>query len=201
MRRTARPPRRRRGAEVVTVTLPDIKPPAWHRGKMRQCVICGEEFPARNSAKTCSPECSRKLMLGQRRKHYAANSERILAQERQRRRPIIRQCVVCGKEFDNRKGAKTCSPEHRKEHKRLSDHKYYLANREETLALDRSKRAKRPPKPRQCVICGEDFIVTNRKDGRANACPKHRHDRKLQRERARYRARRRPRSSERSLSP
>src|SRR5262249_56053104 len=63
MRTTAPNPtrrRRRRAAEVVTVTLPDIRPPAWHREKSpaRQCVICGNWFPARNFAKTCSPrEC------------------------------------------------------------------------------------------------------------------------------------------------
>jgi len=205
MRATApNPTRRRRAAEVVTVTLPDVRPPAWHREKSpaRQCVVCGREFPARNFAKTCSPECSRNLWLANRRKYYAANSEKILAQQRKRQRPIIRQCVVCGKEFDNRKGAKTCSPEHLKEYRRLHGHKYYLANREKWVVRDRLRRAKWSPKPRQCVICGEDFVVANRKNSRANACSKHRHDRKLQMERARYHAQRGPRSSEnRSISP
>jgi len=205
MRATApNPTRRRRAAEVVTVTLPDVRPPAWHREKSpaRQCVVCGREFPARNFAKTCSPECSRNLWLANRRKYYAANSEKILAQQRKRQRPIIRQCVVCGQEFDNRKGAKTCSPEHLKEYRRLHGHKYYLANREKWVVRDRLRRAKWSPKPRQCVICGEDFVVANRKNSRANACPQHRHDRKLQMERARYHAQRGPRSSEnRSISP
>ena len=203
MRRTApHPARRRRAAEVVT--LPDVSPPAWHREKSpsRPCVVCGREFSARNFAKTCSPECSRELWLVQRRKHYAANSEKILAQQRKRQRPIIRQCVVCGKEFDNRKGAKTCSPEHLKEYRRVCAHEYYLANRKKWVVRDRERRAKWSPKPRQCVVCGEDFVVANRKNSRANACPQHRHDRKLQMERARYHAQRGPRSREnRSISP
>jgi hypothetical protein len=91
-------------------------------------VICGEEFPTRNIDKTCSPECRKELQRVQRRKYYAANSERILAQQRQRQRPIIKPCAVCGKEFDNRKGAKACSPECRKEYRRLKDHGYYLAS-------------------------------------------------------------------------
>jgi hypothetical protein len=207
VRTTAPNPRRRRrrgrrAAEVVTPS--DVRPPAWHREKSpaRQCKICGDEFPARNFAKTCSPECSRELSLVQRRKHYTANSAEILAQQRQRRRPIIRPCAVCGKEFDNRKGAKTCSPEHLKEYRRLHAHKYYLATREKQLARDRERRAKWSPKPRPCVVCGEDFVVANRKNSRANACPKCRHDRKLQMERARYHARRGQRSTEnRSISP
>ena len=92
MRNTAPNPtrrRRRRAAKVVTVTPPDIRPPVWERKKSRQCKNCGEEFPARGFAKTCKPECSRELSLVQRRKHYAANSAKILAQQRQRRRPII----------------------------------------------------------------------------------------------------------------
>jgi predicted nucleic acid-binding Zn ribbon protein len=184
--------RRRRAAEVVTVALPDIKPQAWHREKSpaRHCVICGEAFPARNFAKTCSPECSRQLWLAQQRKRYVANSEKILAQQRQRQRPIIRQCVVCGKEFDNRKGAKTCSPEHLREYRHTNAREYYLAHREKWVERERSRQAKWSPKPRQCVVCGEDFVVANRKNSRANACPKHRHDRKLQMERARDRARR-----------
>src|SRR5262249_7637690 len=112
MRATAPNPtrrRRRRVAEVVTVTLPDIRPSAWHRVKSpaRQCKICGNEFPARNFAKTCKPECSRELSLVQRRKRYAANSEKILAKQRQRRRPNIRQCKICGKDFISRKNSKT----------------------------------------------------------------------------------------------
>src|SRR5262249_2627814 len=187
------PTRRRRSAEVVTVTPQDVRSPAWDREKSpaRQCVICGNEFPARNFAKTCKPECRRELWLIQRRKYYAANSAKILAQQRQRRRPNIRQCLICGKDFISRKNSKTC-PEHLKEHRRLHAHKYYLANREEWLARDREKRAKWSPKPRQCVVCGEDFVVANRKNSRANACPKCRHARKLQMERARYHAQRGP---------
>jgi predicted nucleic acid-binding Zn ribbon protein len=196
------PPRRRRTTGIVR--LPEVKPPAWHRDKspVRKCVICGEEFPARNIAKTCSPECSTQLWLVQRRKYYAANSEKILAQQRQRQRPIIRKCVVCGKEFDNRKGAKTCSPGCNKEYRRAQERNYYLGNREKWVERERARQAKWSPKPRQCVVCGEEFVVANRKNSRANACPKHRHDRKLQRERARYHAKRGPRSSEsRSISP
>jgi len=174
----------------------------WRLPRMRKCVVCGNEFPVKNFAKTCSPECSRNLRLANRRKYYAANSEKILWQQRKRQRPIIRQCVVCGKEFDNRKGAKTCSPEHLKEYRRVCGHEYYLANREKWVVRDREQRAKRSPKIRQCVVCGEDFVVANRKNSRANACPKHRHDRKLQMERARYHAQRGPRSREnRSISP
>src|SRR5262249_62127560 len=58
MRATApNPTRRRRSAEVVTVTPQDVRSPAWDREKSpaRQCVICGNEFPARNFAKTCKP--------------------------------------------------------------------------------------------------------------------------------------------------
>jgi hypothetical protein len=204
MRNAAPNPPRRRRAAAGSGGGAGGKPPAWdcERSPPRQCVICGKKFPARNFAKTCSPECSRELWLVQRRKHYAANSEKILAQQRQRRRPIIRQCAVCEKEFDNRKGAKTCSPEHLKEHRRLHGHKYYLANREKWVERERLRQAKWCPKPRQCVVCGEDFIVANRKNSRANACPKHRHDRKLQIERARYHAKHGPRSSEnRSISP
>ena len=193
MRNTApNPARRRRAAEVGT--LPDVKLPEWHREKSpaRQCVVCGREFPARNFAKTCSLECSRNLRLANRRKYYAAHSEKILAKQRQSRRPNIRQCLICGKDFISRKNSKTCSPEHLKEHRRLHAHKYYLANREKWLERERLRRAKWSPKPRQCVVCGEDFVVANRKNSRANACPKHRHDRKLQMERARYHAQRGP---------
>jgi predicted nucleic acid-binding Zn ribbon protein len=188
MRKHKNPTRRRRAVEVVT--LPDVKLPTWLRelSPARQCVICGKEFPARNSAKTCSPECSRELRLVQRRKNYAANSETILAKQRQSRRPNIRQCLICGKDFISRKNSKTCSPEHLKEYRRVCGHEYYLANREKWVVRDREQRAKWSPKPRQCVVCGEDFVVANRKNSRANACPKHRHDRKLQRERARYHA-------------
>src|SRR5262249_27937788 len=187
MRATAPNPtrrRRRRAAEVVMVTLPDVRPPAWECKKSRQCKICGNEFPARNFAKTCKPECSRELSLIQRRKRYAANPEKILAKQRQSRRPNIRPCLICGKDFISRKNSKTCSPEHLKEYRRLHGQKYYLANREKWVVRDREKRAKWSPKPRQCVVCGEDFVVANRKNSRANACPKHRHDRKLQMERA-----------------
>jgi len=206
MRATAPNPtrrRQRRAAKVVTVTPPDVSLPAWEKSPARQCKNCGEEFPARGFAKTCKPECSRELRRANRRKYYQANSAKILAQQRKRQRPIIRQCLVCGKEFDNRKGAKTCGkPECLKEYRRLHAHKYYLATREKQLARDRERRAKWSPKPRQCVRCGEDFVVTNRKNGRANACPKCRHARKLQMERARYHARRGQRSSEnRSVSP
>src|SRR6516164_3121831 len=117
--------------------------------------------------------------------------------------PTPDHSTMCGlrKEFDNRKGAKACSPEHLREYRRLHGHKYYLANREKWLERERLRRAKWSPKPRQCVVCGEDFVVANRKNSRANACPKHRHDRKLQMERARYHAQRGPRSSEnRSIS-
>jgi predicted nucleic acid-binding Zn ribbon protein len=193
MRATApNPTRRRRAAEVVTATLPDVRPPAWHREKSpaRQCVICGEEFPARNFAKTCSPECSRNLWLANRRKYYAANSEKILAQQRKRQRPIIRQCVICGKEFDNRKGAKTCSQEHLKEYRRVCGHGYYLANREKWVVRDRERRAKRSPKIRQCVVCGKDFVVVS---GKENTCsPKCKAERRRAMERARYRRAARP---------
>jgi predicted nucleic acid-binding Zn ribbon protein len=180
------PARRRRAAEVVT--LPDVKLPEWHREKSpaRQCVVCEREFPARNFAKTCSPECSRNLWLANRRKYYAANSEKILAQQRKRQRPIIRQCVVCGKEFDNRKGAKTCSPEHLKEYRRVCGHEYYLVNREKWVVRDREQRAKRSPKIRQCVVCGKDVVVVS---GKENTCsPKCKAERRRAMERARYRS-------------
>src|SRR5262249_18363002 len=150
----------------------------WRLPRMRKCVVCGNKFPVKNFAKTCKPECSRELSLIQRRKRYAANSAKILAQQRQRRRPIIRPCEVCGKEFDSRKGDKTCKPECNREYRRLHGHKYYLATREKQLARDRERRAKWSPKPRPCVVCGEDFGVANRKNSRANACPKCRHARK-----------------------
>jgi predicted nucleic acid-binding Zn ribbon protein len=187
MRATApNPTRRRRAAEVVTVTLPDVRPPAWHREKSptRQCVICGEEFPARNFVKTCSPECSRNLWLANRRKYYAA--EKILAQQRRRQRPNIRQCLICGKDFISRKNSKTCSPEHLNEHRRLHGHKYYLANREKWVVRGRERRAKRSHKIRQCVVCGKDFVVVS---GKENTCsPEHRHERLRVMERARYRS-------------
>jgi hypothetical protein len=202
MRATApNPTRRRRAVEVVPP--PHAKPPAWHRERSppRKCVICKKKFPARNFAKTCSPECSRKLWLANRRKYYAANAEKILAQQRKSQRPNIRQCLICGKDFISKKNSKTCSPEHLEEHRRCHGHKYYLANREKWVERERLRQA-RSPKPRQCVVCGEDFIVANHKNSRANACPKHRHDRKLQMERARYHAKHGPRSSEnRSISP
>ena len=176
----------------------------WRLPRMTKCVVCGNKFPVKNFAKTCTRECSRELRRIQRRKYYRANSAKILAQQRQRQRPIIRPCATCRKEFDNRKGAKTCGkPECLKEYRRLHAQKYYLATREKQLARDREKRAKWVPKPRQCVDCGEDFVVTNRKNGRANACPKCRHARKLRMERARYHARRDSRSQAqtRSISP
>jgi len=183
--------RRRRGAaEVVTVTPPDVRAPEWARKKSRPCKICGNEFVPRGFEKTCSPEHSRELWLTNRRKYYKANSAKILAQQRKRQRPNIRQCKICGNDFISRKNSKTCSPEHLKEYRRLHGHEYYLATREKQLKRDREKRAKWLPKPRQCVVCGEDFVVANRKNSRANACPKHRHDRKLQMERAGYHARR-----------
>src|SRR5262249_13511551 len=116
--------------------------------------------------------------------------EKILAQQRQRRRPNIRQCKICREDFISRKNSKTCKPEHLKEYRRLHAHKYYLATREKRLGRESEKQAKRAPKPRPCVVCGEDFVVANRKNSRANACPKCRHARKLQMERARYHARR-----------
>jgi hypothetical protein len=198
MRATApNPTRRRRAAEVVLP--PAAKPPAWHRERPppRKCVICKKTFPARNFAKTCSPECSRKLWLANRRKYYAANAEKILAQHRKSRRPNIRQCLICGRDFISGKNSKTCSPEHRREHKRFSDHKNYLANREQRLEYERSKRKRAKPVPRQCVICGKGFVVANRKDGRANACsPEHRRQRLRMMERARYHAKHGPISSE-----
>ena len=109
----------------------------WRLPRMRKCVVCGNEFPVKNFAKTCSPECSRNLRLANRRKYYAANAEKILAQQRKSRRPSIRQCLICGRDFISRKNSKTCSPEHRKEHKRFSDHKNYLANREQRLEYER----------------------------------------------------------------
>src|SRR2546430_12352092 len=110
---------------------------------------------------------SKQQQLARRREHYAANSAAILEQQRKRQRPIIRRCVVCGKEFDNRKGAKTCSPEHLKEYRRVCDHEYYLANQEKWVVSDRKRRAKRSPKIRQCVVCGKDFVVVS---GKENTC-------------------------------
>jgi predicted nucleic acid-binding Zn ribbon protein len=172
-----------------------IKPAAWHRERPRprQCAICGKEFLVRNFAKTCSPECSRNLRLANRRKYYAANSAKILAQQRKRQRPIIGQCVVCGKEFDNRKGAKTCSPEHLKEYRRVCGHEYYLANREKWVVRDREQRAKRSPKIRQCVVCGKDVVVVS---GKENTCsPKCKAERRRAMERARYRSEQRVRKT------
>jgi predicted nucleic acid-binding Zn ribbon protein len=162
----------------------------WRLPRMRKCVVCGNKFPVRNSAKTCSPECSRNLWLANRRKYYAANSEKILAQQRKRQRPIIRQCVVCGKEFDNRKGAKTCSAEcleaHRKDHAR----KYYEANPEKWARFNARRlereRAAHVPKFKPCVICGKMFEAT---DGKTNTCsPQHRLERIRMTERTRYAA-------------
>jgi hypothetical protein len=88
--------------------------------------------------KTCSPECSRELELANRRENYAENPERVLAPQREQRRQrtIIKPCAVCGKEFDNRKGAKTCSPECLETYKRDKAHQRYLNNPEQWVRTD-----------------------------------------------------------------
>jgi predicted nucleic acid-binding Zn ribbon protein len=209
MRNAAPNPPRRRRAAAGSGEGAGGEPPAWDRERSppRQCVICGKKFPARNFAKTCSPDCSEKLRNHGRREHYAENRETILAQQKKARdahSPItMRKCAIsdCPNTFSSRYNRKTCSPEHLREYRWSQGHKYYLANREKWEQRERLRQAKWSPKPRQCVVCGEDFIAANRKNSRAKACPKHRHDRKLQMERARYHAKYGPRSSEnRSIS-
>jgi hypothetical protein len=182
------PARRRRLVEVVTTS--EVKLPAWvhDRPKPRKCVICETQFPARGRWKTCTPECSRAYKLAQlrqqSRKHYAANSEKLREYRRRRRLPIIRECAVCGKKFDSRKGTKTCSSECSREYKLASGRRHYATNSEKILA-----RRRRPPKIKQCVICGKTFVVTGKRASKVNACsPTCQHERTLMRLRA-WRAR------------
>ena len=75
---------------------------------------------------------------------------------------MIKNCKVCGKEFDAHRTARYCSPECKSEwttaRRRVMRRARYAANPERFRAYARKKyQAQREPLIRICGICGEEF--------------------------------------------
>lgn len=112
---------------------------------IKTCVICGKEFDARNSAITCSPECSIEL------------AKRNKKRQREAKYPMmIKVCVTCGKEFQTRSNHKiNCSPECSKQYQG----NFKIAGRKSSIVI-KTVTQLAPTKPtgkNVCQCCGKHF--------------------------------------------
>lgn len=71
---------------------------------------------------------------------------------------VIKKCVVCGKEFDARRAAKTCSKECSKEHDK------------ECRRQRARKWHKEHPTIKKCIICGKEFNARGKTKTCSNKC-------------------------------
>lgn len=80
----------------------------------------------------------------------------------------IKVCVVCAAPFASEGNRRTCSSRCGSELKRATTRAWRNANRERVNALGRESARSRykseaaPPIPRNCVMCGADFLATGR---------------------------------------
>ena len=89
---------------------------------IKKCIICGKEFDAKGSHKTCSKECSK-----ERSKEYRRQWDKKWHKEH----PTIKKCKICGKEFIVKRGStKTCSKECSKENERQNHKKWEKNNQD-----------------------------------------------------------------------
>lgn len=76
---------------------------------IKKCIICGKEFNALRSARTCSKECS------------AINTKKLVAKWWKEKRPIkVQLCAYCGNEFKCRDKRKFCSKKCQSEAMKIS---------------------------------------------------------------------------------
>ena len=95
----------------------------------KECVVCGAEFEARGSAKTCSPECSFESKLERARKHHQKNREKIAEQKRKYRQKNREKVAEYRQENREKVAEQQC--------------KYRQKNRDAIAEYDRKYRAER----------------------------------------------------------
>lgn len=84
---------------------------------IKKCVICGKEFDAYKTAKTCSKKCSRELKR-LNNKRYWSNKSKSTTKNHSKKEPVKKTCLICGKEFwTTRSCQKFCSNKCREEEK------------------------------------------------------------------------------------
>lgn len=145
---------------------------------LRKCVICGKEFNASGSTKTCSEECRYVRRINKKYEWRYSHTDI--------NRLETKTCVICGKSFVPSQNSLqvTCSDECRKIHNREKcKRNYYKSSkhysREEWLAIQRQRGAKQREETKLkkkeqreqekkekirtgiCIVCGKEFTTLN----------------------------------------
>ena len=104
---------------------------------IKQCLICGKEFEAKNNQKYCSEECrkqKRRQYYKKNAEHYKAYSKQYYRENRDKRlkgrKKLIKECTICGTKFTTvYPFQKYCSKACKRKAKAEQKRKYYWANR------------------------------------------------------------------------
>lgn len=107
---------------------------------IKECIICGKEFDARNNAKTCSKKCSKENRKQCSKIYYQDNKEHILKRNKQYRQGNKEHIREYNKQYrqDNKEHIREYNKQYRQDNKeRLKRYfkQYYQDNKEYYLEM------------------------------------------------------------------